>query len=102
MHIPYYVLGFIGREYKTLEFNQQNEKLKGLFANKKTMNIIYDFYKNLTPAYAEEYLSVHKEEYNKMIKQEIDDALLDKLIIQSVRFASGKDTLKKFFQKKYI
>lgn len=99
--IPYYVLGFLGREFRNLDFTQKNEKIKRLFGNQLAMNIVYDFYKNLTPAYAEEYVSVHKEEYNKMIKQEIDEALLDKLITQSVRFSSGKETLKHFFGKSY-
>lgn len=34
---------------------------------------------------------MYKEEYNKMIKQEIDEMLLDNLIIQSVLFTAGKD-----------
>ncbi len=102
MPISYYVLGFLGREFRNLSFSQKNEKLKTLFSNKQTLNVIYDFYSNLTPAYAEEYWDVYKEEYNKMIKQDIDELLLDKLITQSVRFAAGKDILKKFFKKPYI
>ena len=102
MPISYYVLGFLGREFRILSFSQKNEKLKMLFSNKQTLNVVYDFYNNLTPAYAEEYWDVYKEEYNKMIKQEIDELLLDKLITQSVRFAAGKDILKKFFKKPYI
>lgn len=100
--IPYYVLGFLGREFRIQDFGSKNDKLKRLFANKQTLDVVYDFYKNLTPAYAEEYLSVYKEEYNKMIKQEIDETLLDKLIVQSVRFSSGKEILKKIFSKEYI
>ena len=55
-----------------MEFVQRNGKLKGVFANKQSMNMIYDFYKNLTSLYTEEYARVNGEEYNKMIKQEIE------------------------------
>ena len=37
------------------------------------------------------YRDMYKEEYNKMIKQEIDEMLLDNLIIQLVLFTAGKD-----------
>ncbi len=70
--IPYYVLEFLGKEFKNMDFVQRNEKLKGVFANKQSMNMMYDFYKNLTSLYTEEYARVNGEEYNKMIKQEIE------------------------------
>ena len=92
--IPYYVLGFLGKEFKNMDFVQRNEKLKGVFANKQSMNMIYDFYKNLTSLYTEEYARVNGEEYNKMIKQEIDDALLERLIVQMARYGAG-DVVKK-------
>lgn len=96
--IPYYVLGFLGKEFKNMDFVQRNEKLKGVFANKQSMNMIYDFYKNLTSLYTEEYARVNGEEYNKMIKQEIDDALLERLIVQMARYGAG-DVVKKFLKK---
>ena len=77
-----------------MEFVQRNGKLKGVFANKQSMNMIYDFYKNLTSLYTEEYARVNGEEYNKMIKQEIDDALLERLIVQMARYGAGNDVKK--------
>ena len=56
------------------------------------------FIKNLTSLYTEEYARVNGEEYNKMIKQEIDDALLERLIVQMARYGAG-DVVKKFFKK---
>lgn len=47
-----------------MDFVQRNEKLKGVFANKQSMNMMYDFYKNLTSLYTEEYARVNGEEYN--------------------------------------
>ena len=32
--IPYYVLEFLGKEFKNMDFVQRNKKLKGVFANK--------------------------------------------------------------------
>ena len=96
--IPYYVIGFLGKRFKDMEFSQRNERLKRLFANKQTMLLIYEFYKNLTPLYAEEYLREKGEEYNSMIKQEIDDALFDRIFSQMLRFGAN-ETIKKFLQE---
>ena len=96
--IPYYVIGFLGKRFKDMEFSQRNERLKRLFANKQTMLLIYEFYKNLTPLYAEENLREKGEEYNSMIKQEIDDALFDRIFSQMLRFGAN-ETIKKFLQE---
>ena len=96
--IPYYVIGFLGKRFKNIEFNQRNEQLKRLFANKQTMLLVYDFYKNLTPLYAEEYLREKGEEYNSMIKQEIDDILFERIFSQMLRFGAN-ETVKKFFHE---
>lgn len=93
--IPYYVIGFLGKRFKDAEFGQRNEKLRQLFANKQTMHLIYNFYKNLTPLYAEEYSREKGEEYNAMIKQEIDDALYERIFSQMLRFGAN-ETVKKF------
>lgn len=81
-----------------MDFNQRNDRLKRLFANKQTMLLIYEFYKNLTPLYAEEYLREKGEEYNSMIKQEIDDTLFERIFSQMLRFGAN-ETVKKFFNE---
>ena len=96
--IPYYVIGFLGKRFKNMDFNQRNDRLKRLFANKQTMLLIYEFYKNLTPLYAEEYLREKGEEYNSMIKQEIDDTLFERIFSQMLRFGAN-ETVKKFFNE---
>ena len=95
--IPYYVLSFIGREFKKLDSAETNEKLKMLFANKDTMKAIYEFYKNLTPFYTDEFFRENGSEYNKMIKQEIDEVILERCVTQMKRFAAG-DEIKKFIK----
>lgn len=96
--IPYYVIGFLGKRFKDVEFSQRNERLKRLFANKQTMLLVYEFYKNLTPWYAEEYLREKGEEYNSMIKQEIDDVLFERIFSQMLRYG-GNETIKKFLRE---
>lgn len=93
--IPYYVLGFLGRNFKNMGNVERNERLENLFSSNEFMSKIYDFYKNLTPLYAEEYQRETGEEYNSMIKKEIDDVLLDRLISQMLRYGAS-ETVKGF------
>ena len=93
--IPYYVIGFLGKEFKDLEFRPKNDKLKHLFSNKDELHKIYEFYKLLTESYTEEYSYQHNEDYNKMIKQDIDNELLLRVTRQAVRYSSG-DSVKRF------
>lgn len=95
--IPYYVLGFLGKEFNKLDFVLKNEKLKQLFSNKDSFQSIYKFYTNLTLCYTEDYAREHKEEYNKMIKQEIDNELLDRITTQTARYAGSN--IKLFLNK---
>lgn len=93
--ISYYVLGFMGKEYKELEYVIKNDKLKLMFANKNTFNNIFDFYKKLTSFYADEYFDEKGIEYNKMIKQEVDELILEKCKKQMLKIVAGDD-VKKF------
>jgi hypothetical protein len=63
------------------------------------MMCVYEFYKNLTPLYAEEYLREKNEEYNYMIKQEIDYTIYDRIFSQMLRFGAD-ETVKKFFESR--
>lgn len=93
--VPYYVLGFLGKEFRDLEFSQKNEKLKQLFTNKAKLQKVYDFYRGITEVYAREYSYKHHEDYNKMIKQTIDDELLTKTINNAV-IISSDDSVRSF------
>lgn len=94
--IPYYVLGFMGKEFRGLDFLQKNEKLRLLFSNKQSLMLIYEFYKNITASYTEAYFDEKHEEYNTMIKSEIDEVLLEQRIKEGKRYASS-DALRSFF-----
>lgn len=85
--IAYYVLGFLGKKFRDLDFSQKNEKLKQLFANKDELHEIYDLYSKITATYTRGYLHEHKEDYNKMIKQAIDDELLARVTNDAVIFS---------------
>lgn len=74
--IPYYLLGFIGNEFKTLNETEYKNKYEFLFKDKKTFSTIYRFYKNITKRYKLNYYKEKHIEYNQMIKSSIDNTLL--------------------------
>ena len=74
--ISYYVLGFIGNICKEKEFNALNDKLEKLSGSKDVFLPIYNFYKQLTSMYAEDYITTNNTDYNVMIKQDINLAML--------------------------
>lgn len=74
--IPYYVIGFLGKEFE----NSSSEKLKlGLnyiFSSSENINAIYEYYKIITKLYKVNYRTMKDIEYNQMIKMPIDENLL--------------------------
>ena len=84
--IPYYLIGFIGHAFKSKDFTEVNTKLEKLFSDVNQMNEIYDFYKNLTPYYTDEYCRENNADYNIMIKQDIKLNILDRCINSAIRF----------------
>ncbi len=95
MPIPYYVLGFLGNVFSGMEFHPKNEKLKNLFASKESFLPIYDFYSKLTASYFDSYSREHREEYNKMIKQAIDNKILEVVTKEALRWQAN-GTIKDF------
>ena len=94
--IPYYVLGFLGNEFRHLEFEQRNDKLKKFFSDQAEFQEIYSFYSTLTLDYAEDYADVHGQDYNRMIRQEIDEDLLKRDTKKAMRHAGP--SIKNFLQ----
>ena len=87
--IPYYVLSFLGSQFKNLDYNQRNEKLKSLFSDKGRLMSIYRFYSDLTYDYSEDYEATHGQDYNRMITQDIDTVLLDSITKKAARHAGA-------------
>ncbi len=96
--IPYYLFGFMGEVFKNKSFGEMNIKLDKLFSNKEYLNRIYDFYKNLTAFYTEEYCREQKVDYNIMIKQDINLGILERCINSAIRFSYPSE-VKEFLEK---
>jgi len=79
--IPYYVLGFYGRQ-----FNQDNsDYIKSYrygFESKNNIDAVFLYYKNLSRIYKDKMKSEIGLEYNKMIKTQINTDILSKAIIE--------------------
>ena len=93
--IPYYVLGFMGKIFKNNDYLKKNEKLQRLFSDKQLFMNVYSFYRNLTVTYTEAYKKEKNEEYNSMIKSEIDEGLLEQRIKEGILFTNNEE-LKRF------
>ncbi|MCD7819553.1 MAG: AIPR family protein [Lachnospiraceae bacterium] len=73
--IPYYVLGFLGKNFEGMEYSARDEKLGQLFASRETWMEIYKFYSKVTGLYTRRYQQAKGEEYNVMIKQPVDNGI---------------------------
>lgn len=94
--IPYYLLDFMGRSFKEMSFTEVNQKLDALFSDEDNFNEIFRFYSKLTKTYADTYSK--KTEYNVMIKQEIDQAMLSDNMNMALEYTSS-NTVKDFISK---
>lgn len=74
--IPYYVLGFIGNEFKNCDDDEFRRKYGYLFSNKRVFETIYAFYKTITKRYKINFYKNRGIEYNQMIKTPIDTDIL--------------------------
>ncbi len=95
--IPYYVIGFIGNVFKNKDYDEVNNKLDALFSDKNRLNEIYDFYRNLTPYYTDEYCRENNVDYNIMIKQDIKLNILYRCINSAIRF-NCPESVKEFLE----
>lgn len=101
--IPYYVIGFIGNEFKNINDDEYREKYKFLFKDSETFNTIYNFYKNVTKRYKLNYYKEKQIEYNQMIKSAIDYILLQNIIndeILMLENSHDKNIIKNFRNSK--
>lgn len=94
--IPYYLLDFMGRSFKEKSFTEINQKLDDLFSDEDNFNEIFRFYAKLTKTYADMYSK--KAEYNVMIKQEIDQVMLNENMNMALEYTSS-NTVKEFISK---
>lgn len=80
--IPYYILGFMGyvlKRHSCYGKEYVNEKLRKLFSNEKIIREVYEIFKYMSNKYAKDKQK-QGIEYNVMIKQKIDTALLESII----------------------
>jgi len=78
--IPYYLLGFLGKDLIGLDGEQYRNNFRYIFSSKENFDAIYDFYKKLTKRYKINFKNKRDIEYNKMIKTQIDDSILEMTI----------------------
>lgn len=89
--IPYYLLGFIGNEFKNLTDSAYRDKYKYLFSNKETFETIYNFYKEITKRYRRNFNKQKGIEYNQMIKTPIDTEILRDTISDELDMMEGRE-----------
>ena len=90
--IPYYLLGFIGRDLKGLNGEQTRKCFRYIFESKDNLNAIYNFYKKVTKRYKINMKNDKDIEYNKMIKTQIDNTLLEKTINDELEMEDNIET----------
>lgn len=101
--IPYYVMSFIGASCKDKAPSELKKQLDFLFQSKENFLPIYNFYKELTTAYAENVRDYYNMDYNIMIKQEMFPSIFDNCFRNSLRFYPDKERIKTFVEYgKYI
>jgi len=91
--IPYYVLSFLGNACTDKDFETLNNKLDFLFFSQERFLSIYNFYKQLTATYAEEYRTSLNKDYGIMVKQEIDAVMFAKCFNMALGFYPDKQKI---------
>lgn len=86
----------MGRSFKEMSFTEVNQKLDALFSDEDNFNEIFRFYSKLTKTYADMYSK--KTEYNVMVKQEIDQVMLNDNMNMALEYISS-NTVKEFISK---
>ena len=97
--IPYYVLGFLGKELSDLKGEKLRSKFKFIFESKENFEVLYDFYKKVS----KKYRRYHKDvDYNQMIKMQINDrALQDNVddVLDDIDDTKKKEIIKNYIRK---
>ena len=89
--IPYYLLGFLGKDLTGLEGHEYRNNFRYIFASSENFNAIYDFYKKLTKRYKINYKNKKAIEYNQMIKSQIDESILETTINDEFEMLDAAD-----------
>lgn len=92
--IPYYLIGFLGRDLNGLEDADIKKYFKYIFESKENLNAIYNFYKKITKRYKLNMKNERDIEYNQMIKTQIDNTLLEKTINNEIEMEEDFETKK--------
>ena len=92
--IPYYLLGFLGKDLSGLENKDYRDNFRYIFNSKENLIAIYDFYKKLTKRYKINFKNKRDIEYNQMIKTQIDDSILETTINDEFEMLDLTDTKK--------
>lgn len=78
--IPYYLLGFMGRDLKGIIGEDYRRCFRYIFNSKENFDVIYNFYKTLTKRYKINFKNQRNIEYNQMVKTQIDESILENTI----------------------
>lgn len=94
--IPYYLISFLGDYFK----NCKNTKveLDKIFFDEASIKASYEWLKDITTEYFKMYVDEHKEDYNRMIKQKIDETLLKNIKESYIRWGKREDSIVKILQ----
>lgn len=95
--IPYYLISFLGDYFKTDE--KAKDSLNNIFKDEESINSIYDWLKDITTEYYKMYVERNHEDYNRMIKQKIDDKILNEIKENYIRWGRRKDPIKDLLNK---
>lgn len=98
--IPYYLISFFGDYFR----GQDNIKigLEKVFSDEKSLNTAYSWLKDITTKYFEKYKEVHKEDYNRMIKQKIDEKLLMNIKQQFIEWGGRRDSIETLLMEETV
>jgi len=87
----------LGDYFKTDE--KAKDSLNNIFKDEESINSIYDWLKDITTEYYKMYVERNHEDYNRMIKQKIDDKILNEIKENYIRWGRRKDPIKDLLNK---
>ena len=95
--IPYYLISFLGDYFKNKKAENM-ENLANFFNDKTNIEDAYTWLKDITTGYHDMYTKRHKEDYNRMIKQKIDEDLLKEIKDNFIKWGKREDPILRIIQ----
>lgn len=93
--VPFYVLGFLGKEINQLKGEKLRQKFRYIFENKNNLDALYNFYKIVSKRYKQNM----KVDYNYMIKAPINYNILQDTINNELEMIEkDKEIIKKYLE----